>query len=188
MPLEGVAVQINAFNFPVWGMLEKLAPAFLAGVPVIVKPATVTSYLAAAAFAMILESGILPEGAVQLIVGPVGDLLDHLGAQDVVSFTGSEATAAQLKSGRLIRSGTRFIAEQDSLNATILGPDVRPGSETFELFLKEAVAEITVKAGQKCTAIRRLIVPEVSGERSGRRPCGTTARDPSGRSSKTLKP
>ena len=160
VPLRGVAVQILAFNFPVWGMLEKMAPALLAGMPVIVKPATVTSYLAEAAFRMILESGILPEGAVQLVVGPVGDLLDRLGPQDVVSFTGSADTAMKLKSnGEMLREGTRFVAEQDSLNASILGPDAAPGTPEFDLLVAEAAAEITVKAGQKCTAIRRIIAP-----------------------------
>lgn len=161
VPMQGVAVQINAFNFPVWGMLEKLAPALLAGMPVIVKPATQTSYLTEAAFRMILESGLLPEGAVQLVVGRTGDLLDRLGAQDVVSFTGSAATALALRSNpRLLAQGTRFIAEQDSLNAAVLGPDATPGTPEFDLFVKEAAAEMTVKAGQKCTAIRRMIVPE----------------------------
>ena len=160
VPLHGVAVHINAFNFPVWGMLEKMAPALLAGMPVIVKPATVTSYLAEAAFRMIVESGILPDGAVQMIVGRTGDLLDRLGPQDVVSFTGSADTAVKLKSNAsLLREGTRFVAEQDSLNASILGPDAGPGSPEFDLFVREAAREITVKAGQKCTAIRRIIAP-----------------------------
>ena len=159
-PLRGVGVHINAFNFPVWGMLEKLAPCLLAGVPLIVKPATQTSYLTEAAFRMIVESGILPEGAAQLIVGGTGDLLDRLGAQDVVSFTGSADTALKLRANpALARNSTRFIAEQDSLNAAILGADAGPDSEEFKLFVKEAVAEITTKAGQKCTAMRRLIVP-----------------------------
>ena len=161
VPLRGVAVQINAFNFPVWGMLEKLAPALLAGVPAIVKPATQTSYLTHAAFRMILQSGLLPEGAVQLVVGPVGDLLDRLGPQDVVSFTGSAATAGRLRAHKgMLEAGTRFIAEQDSLNAAVLGPDSDPDSPEFAQFVKEAAAEMTTKAGQKCTAMRRLIVPE----------------------------
>ncbi|WP_102224003.1 phenylacetic acid degradation bifunctional protein PaaZ [Acidimangrovimonas sediminis] len=160
VPLRGVGVHINAFNFPVWGMLEKLAPCLLAGVPAIVKPATQTSYLTEAAFRMIVDSGILPEGAVQLIVGRTGDLLDRLGAQDVVSFTGSADTALMLRQNpALARNSTRFIAEQDSLNAAILGPDAGPDSEEFKLFVKEAVTEMTTKAGQKCTAMRRLIVP-----------------------------
>ncbi len=159
-PLQGVAVQINAFNFPVWGMLEKMAPALLAGVPVIVKPATQTCYLTEACFRMIIESGILPEGAAQLICGATGDLLDRLGAQDVVAFTGSANTALMLRSNpNLLRHSTRFTAEADSLNAAILGPDAAQGTPEFDLFIKEAVAEITTKAGQKCTAMRRLIVP-----------------------------
>ena len=160
VPLRGVAVQINAFNFPVWGMLEKLAPALLAGVPAIVKPATQTSYLAEAAFRMIVESGLLPDGSVQLVVGGTGDLLDRLGPQDVVSFTGSAATSLKLRANpRLLPSGTRFISEQDSLNAAVLGPDAGPGTPEFDLFVREAATELTVKAGQKCTAIRRMIVP-----------------------------
>ncbi len=165
VPLRGVAVQINAFNFPVWGMLEKLAPALLAGMPVIVKPATQTSYLTEAAFRMMVESGLLPEGAVQLVVGRTGDLLDRLGPQDVVSFTGSAATALTLRSNpRILASGTRFIAEQDSLNAAVLGPDALPGTPEFDLFVKEAAAEMTVKSGQKCTAIRRMIVPQARAD------------------------
>ncbi len=160
VPLRGVAVHINAFNFPVWGMLEKLAPALLAGMPVIVKPATQTSFMTEAAVRIMLESGLLPEGVLQLIVGGTGDLLDRLGAQDVVSFTGSARTALALRSQPgLIERGTRFIAEQDSLNASILGPDAAPGTPEFDLFIKEAVSEMTTKAGQKCTAIRRMIVP-----------------------------
>ena len=159
-PLRGVAVHINAFNFPVWGMLEKLAPALLAGVPCIVKPATQTCYLTEACFRMIIESGLLPDGAAQLIIGRTGNLLDLLGAQDVVSFTGSADTALMLRSNpNLMRKSTRFLAEQDSLNASILGPDAVPGSPEFDLFIKEATSEITTKAGQKCTAIRRIIVP-----------------------------
>jgi oxepin-CoA hydrolase / 3-oxo-5,6-dehydrosuberyl-CoA semialdehyde dehydrogenase len=160
-PLRGVAVQINAFNFPVWGMLEKLAPTLLAGVPAIVKPATATGYLAEAAMRLIVESGILPEGAVQLVSGGAGDLLDHLEGQDVVSFTGSAATAAKLRATpRILEHSVRFVAEQDSLNATILGPDAAPGSVEFDLFVREVQREMTAKAGQKCTAIRRVIVPD----------------------------
>ncbi len=159
--LQGVAVHINAFNFPVWGMLEKLAPTILAGVPAIVKPASATAWLAEAAFRMIVESGILPDGAVQFVAGSAGDLLDRLGAQDVVSFTGSAETALMLRSNpRLLANSTRFIAEQDSLNATILGPDAAPGTPEFDTFVKEVHREVTAKAGQKCTAIRRVIVPE----------------------------
>jgi oxepin-CoA hydrolase/3-oxo-5,6-dehydrosuberyl-CoA semialdehyde dehydrogenase len=158
--LQGVAIHINAFNFPVWGMLEKLAPTLLAGVPAIVKPASSTAWLAEAAFRMIVESGILPEGAVQFVAGNTGDLLDRLGPQDVVSFTGSAATAAMLRANpNLQRHSTRFVAEQDSLNATILGPDAAPGTPEFDTFLREAHREMTAKAGQKCTAIRRILVP-----------------------------
>ncbi|MCF4097410.1 phenylacetic acid degradation bifunctional protein PaaZ [Maritalea mediterranea] len=160
-PLLGVAVHINAFNFPVWGMLEKLAPTLLAGVPAIVKPATSTSYVTEACVKMIVESGILPEGAIQLVMGGTGDLLDRLDCQDVVSFTGSAATASYLKSNKNIqKNGVRFIAEQDSLNASVLGPDVTPETPEFDLFVKEVLREMTAKAGQKCTAIRRMIVPD----------------------------
>jgi oxepin-CoA hydrolase/3-oxo-5,6-dehydrosuberyl-CoA semialdehyde dehydrogenase len=158
--LQGVAVHINAFNFPVWGMLEKLAPTFLAGAPAIVKPAQSTAYLTEHAVKIVSEAGILPKGALQLVVGGVGDLLDHLTGQDVVSFTGSAATAAKLKSHPgLVREGVRFVAEQDSLNAAILGPDAAAGTPEFDLFVAEVVREMTVKAGQKCTAIRRAMAP-----------------------------
>ena len=160
-PLLGVAVHINAFNFPVWGMLEKLAPAILAGVPAIVKPATATCYVTEACVRMILESGLLPEGAVQLVSGGLGSMLDHLGAQDVVAFTGSAQTALKLRSApNLLRESVRFMSEQDSLNASVLGPDAAPGTPEFDLFVKEATREITAKAGQKCTAIRRIIAPQ----------------------------
>jgi len=160
VPLEGVAVHINAFNFPVWGMLEKLAPTLLAGVPAIVKPATVTSYLTEACFRLMIESGIFPPGAIQLICGSAGDLLDHLGMQDAVAFTGSATTGRKLKETRSIVEHTvRFNQEADSLNCSILGPDATPGTEEFDLFVKEVVREMTAKAGQKCTAIRRTIVP-----------------------------
>jgi oxepin-CoA hydrolase/3-oxo-5,6-dehydrosuberyl-CoA semialdehyde dehydrogenase len=159
-PLQGVAVHINAFNFPCWGLLEKLAPALLAGVPVVAKPATITSYVTEALFRLIVESRILPDGAAQLIVGPVGDLFDHLTCQDVVSFTGSAETSETLQRHPVIaRESVRFIAERDSLNAAILGPDAAPGTPEFDLFVKEVVREMTVKAGQKCTAIRRALVP-----------------------------
>jgi oxepin-CoA hydrolase/3-oxo-5,6-dehydrosuberyl-CoA semialdehyde dehydrogenase len=158
--LHGVAVHINAFNFPVWGMLEKLAPTLLAGMPAIVKPASATAWLAEAAFRMIVESGVLPDGAVQFVAGDTGDLLDRLGGQDVVSFTGSAATASMLRGSRnVIENSVRFIAEQDSLNASILGPDAAPGTPEFDNFIREAHREMTAKAGQKCTAIRRIIVP-----------------------------
>ncbi len=160
-PLLGVALHINAFNFPVWGMLEKMAPALLAGMPVIVKPASQTSYITEAAFRLIIDSGILPDGAVQLISGSAGDLIDHLGSQDVVSFTGSATTALKLKSNpNLLKSSVRFIAEQDSLNATVLGADITPDGPDFNIFIKEVIREMTTKAGQKCTAIRRILVPE----------------------------
>src|SRR5881398_1164557 len=159
-PLQGVAVHINAFNFPVWGMLEKLGPTLLAGVPAIVKPASATGYLAEAAFRIMIEANVLPPGAIQLIVGGVGDLFDHLCGQDMVSFTGSAHTALKLKSHpAVLRESVRFVAEQDSLNASVLGPDAAPGTPEFDLFVKEVATEMTVKAGQKCTAIRRAMAP-----------------------------
>ncbi len=158
--LQGAAVFINAFNFPVWGMLEKLGPALLAGVPVIVKPATATAQVAEHAVRIMIEAGVLPAGALQLIVGGVGDLFDHLTCQDVVSFTGSAATAMHLQAHPVIaRESVRFIAERDSINASVLGPDAAGDSPEFDLFVKEVVREMTVKAGQKCTAIRRAFVP-----------------------------
>ena len=160
-PLQGVAVHINAFNFPVWGMLEKLAPTLLAGVPAIVKPATASCYVAELAVRIMFESGILPDGALQLVSGGLGDMLDHLGTQDVISFTGSADTALKLRaSPYLLRNSVRFVAEQDSLNASILGPDAGPGTPEFDLFVKEVIREMTTKAGQKCTAIRRIIAHE----------------------------
>lgn len=158
-PLQGVAVHINAFNFPVWGMLEKLAPTLLAGMPAIVKPATSSGYVAAKAVEMMVTSGLLPDGAVQLISGSSGDLLDHLGMQDVVSFTGSAATAQMLRPG-VMAQGAQFMAEQDSLNGSILGSDALTGTPEFDLFITEVTREMTAKAGQKCTAIRRMIVPQ----------------------------
>jgi oxepin-CoA hydrolase/3-oxo-5,6-dehydrosuberyl-CoA semialdehyde dehydrogenase len=159
-PLQGAAMHINAFNFPVWGMLEKLAPTLLAGMPAIVKPASSTAYLCEAAFRVMIDSKVLPPGAVQLIVGGVGDLFDHLTGQDVVSFTGSASTALKLRSHPVVqRESVRFVAEQDSLNASLLGPDAAPGTPEFDLFVKEVVTEMTVKAGQKCTAIRRAMAP-----------------------------
>ena len=158
--LQGAALHINAFNFPVWGMLEKLAPTLLAGVPAIVKPASATSYLTEAAFRVMIESGVLPDGAVQLIVGGVGDLFDHLDGQDVVSFTGSASTALKLRTHpTVMRQSVKFISEQDSLNASLLGPDAAPGTPEFDLFVREVAMEMTVKAGQKCTAIRRAMAP-----------------------------
>jgi oxepin-CoA hydrolase/3-oxo-5,6-dehydrosuberyl-CoA semialdehyde dehydrogenase len=159
-PLQGVAVHINAFNFPIWGMLEKLAPTLLAGVPAIVKPASATGYLTEACFRIMIEADVLPKGALQLIMGGVGDLFDHLTCQDVVSFTGSAATAEKLQAHPVIaRESVRFIAERDSLNASVLGPDATPETPEFDLFVKEVAREMTVKAGQKCTAIRRAFVP-----------------------------
>ncbi|MGB0410406.1 MAG: phenylacetic acid degradation bifunctional protein PaaZ, partial [Pikeienuella sp.] len=160
-PLRGVAVHINAFNFPVWGMLEKLAPSLLAGVPSIVKPATVSCYVTEACVRLMHESGILPEGAVQLVTGGLGNTLDMLDCQDAVTFTGSADTAAKLRTNRnLMMNGVRFTAEQDSLNASILGPDAVPGTPEFDLFIKEVSREMTAKAGQKCTAVRRIVAPD----------------------------
>lgn len=160
-PLQGVAVHINAFNFPVWGMLEKLAPTLLAGVPAIVKPATSTCYVTELAVRLMLESGLLPEGALQLVSGGLGNMLDELGMQDVVSFTGSAQTALKLRSSpHLLENSIRFVAEQDSLNASVLGPDAVPGTPEFDLFVKEVHREMTTKAGQKCTAVRRIIAPQ----------------------------
>jgi oxepin-CoA hydrolase / 3-oxo-5,6-dehydrosuberyl-CoA semialdehyde dehydrogenase len=157
----GVAVQINAFNFPVWGMLEKLAPAYLAGLPTIVKPASQTAYLTEAVVRRIVESGILPEGSLQLVAGSAGTLLDELGEQDSVAFTGSAHTAEILRNHpSVLHRGLRLGVEADSLNCSILGPDVTQEDPEFDLFVKGVVTEMTVKAGQKCTAIRRAIVPE----------------------------
>src|SRR3954453_6755305 len=157
-PLQGVAVHINAFNFPVWGMLEKRGPTLLAGLPAIVKPASATGYLTELAVRIMIEADILPKGALQLIMGATGDLMDHLTCQDVVSFTGSAATAMKLQTHKVIaRESVRFVAERDSLNASILGPDAGPGTPEFDLFVKEVAREMTVKAGQKCTAIRRAM-------------------------------
>ena len=160
VPRGGVAVHINAFNFPVWGLLEKFAPSFLAGMPCIGKPATATSYLAEALMKLIVQSGILPEGSLQLVIGGTGDLLDRLEGPDVVTFTGSADTAAKLRvNANLVRQSISFNAEADSLNCAILAPDVTPDDEEFDLFVKEVAREMTIKAGQKCTAIRRAIVP-----------------------------
>ncbi|ALG07124.1 phenylacetic acid degradation bifunctional protein PaaZ [Kibdelosporangium phytohabitans] len=159
-PLRGVAVQINAFNFPVWGPMEKFAPAFIAGVPSLVKPARQTAYLTVRLVELIIESGILPEGSLQLVAGSAGDLLDHLTEQDLVSFTGSASTAHRLRAHEnVIRRSVRFNAEADSLNCSVLGPDATPGTPEFDLFVKQLATEMTVKAGQKCTAIRRAFVP-----------------------------
>jgi oxepin-CoA hydrolase/3-oxo-5,6-dehydrosuberyl-CoA semialdehyde dehydrogenase len=168
VPREGVAVQINAFNFPVWGMLEKLAPAILAGMPVIAKPATATAQVAERAARLIVESGILPAGAFQFVCGGTHDLFDHLTGQDMVAFTGSLETSMRLQAHpALLKAAVPFTAERDSLNCSILGTDAAPGTPEFDLFVKEVAREMTVKAGQKCTAIRRIIAPETFCEAVG---------------------
>ncbi|MFN2438291.1 MAG: phenylacetic acid degradation bifunctional protein PaaZ [Chitinophagaceae bacterium] len=160
VPKEGVAVHINAYNFPVWGMLEKCAVNWLAGVPAIVKPASITSYITEAVVREIIASGILPEGALQLICGNAGDLLEHVNAQDIVTFTGSKSTGLMLKSlPNILQQSVPFNMEADSLNCIVLGEDVKPGMPEWDIFIKEVRKEITVKAGQKCTAIRRIFVP-----------------------------
>lgn len=183
VPRGGVAVHINAFNFPVWGLLEKFAPTFLAGMPCIGKPASATSYLTEALVRLIDQSGILPAGALQLVVGSTGDLLDHLQGTDVVTFTGSADTAAKLRvHPNIIANSIPFNAEADSLNCAILAPDVSPEDEEFDLFVKEVVREMTMKAGQKCTAIRRAIVPrehlDTVAERISARLAKITVGDP----------
>lgn len=161
VPKEGVAVHINAYNFPVWGMLEKCAVNWLAGVPAVVKPASVTAYITEAVVKEIIASGILPEGSLQLLCGSAGDLLDHVTAQDVVTFTGSKATGLLLKGHkRILEESVPFNMEADSLNCIVLGADVQPGQPEWDIFIKEVRKEITVKAGQKCTAIRRIFVPQ----------------------------
>jgi oxepin-CoA hydrolase/3-oxo-5,6-dehydrosuberyl-CoA semialdehyde dehydrogenase len=161
VPLEGVAVHINAFNFPVWGMLEKFAPAFLAGMPCIIKPATSTSFVAQKVAEAMLASGILPAGSLQIICGSVGNLFDHLTMQDVVTFTGSHSTGTKLRQHKnIIEQSIRFNMEADSLNCCVLGKDAAPETEEFSLFIKEVARELTTKAGQRCTAIRRIIVPD----------------------------
>jgi oxepin-CoA hydrolase/3-oxo-5,6-dehydrosuberyl-CoA semialdehyde dehydrogenase len=161
--LHGVAVQINAFNFPVWGALEKFAPAFLAGMPTLVKPATPTGYLAEAFVRILVDSGLLPEGSLQLMSGTVPTLFEDLTLGDTVSFTGSASTAERLRQHESVRTGgVRFTSETDSINASILGPDATEGTPEFDAYVKQLVTELTSKAGQKCTAIRRAIVPEAS--------------------------
>ncbi|MGE5105949.1 MAG: phenylacetic acid degradation bifunctional protein PaaZ [Sphingobacteriales bacterium] len=165
VPKEGVAIHINAFNFPVWGMLEKIAVNLLAGVPAIVKPATVTSYLTEAVTKEIIASGILPDGALQLICGSAGDLLNHVESQDVITFTGSASTGLMLKSHKKILSeSVPFNMEADSLNCIVLGDDVTPGKPEWDIFIKEVRKEMTTKAGQRCTAIRRIFVPSAKIE------------------------
>ena len=160
-PKEGVAIHINAFNFPVWGMLEKIAVNLLAGMPCVVKPATVTSYLTEAVVKEIIASNILPKGAVQLICGSAGDLLDHVNSQDVVTFTGSASTGLMLKSNpNILRENTPFTMEADSLNCIVLGNDVNTDMPEWDIFIKELRKEMTLKAGQRCTGIRRIFVPE----------------------------
>jgi len=165
-PKLGAAIHINAFNFPCWGMLEKLAPALLAGVPAIIKPASSTAYLTELMVRRIIESGILPRGSVQLICGGVGDLFEHLTCQDTIAFTGSKSTAEMLQQHpRVVSESVAFTAETDSLNMSILGPDATPGTTEFDLYIQEVTREMTAKAGQKCTAIRRIIAPaEIAGE------------------------
>jgi oxepin-CoA hydrolase/3-oxo-5,6-dehydrosuberyl-CoA semialdehyde dehydrogenase len=184
VPRGGLAVHINAFNFPIWGLLEKFAPCFLAGMPCIGKPATATSYLTEAAVRLIEQSGILPAGVLQLVIGGTGDLLERLDGQDVVTFTGSADTAAKLKvHPNIVRQSIPFNAEADSLNCAILAPDVTPDDEEFDLFVKEVAREMTVKAGQKCTAIRRAIVPrdrlDAVAEKLRARLAKVTVGDPS---------
>ncbi|RAP41825.1 phenylacetic acid degradation bifunctional protein PaaZ [Rhodovulum viride] len=159
-PLTGISIHINAYNFPVWGMLEKIAPSLIAGVPCLVKPASQTAYLTELVVRRILETGILPAGALQLVSGSAGDLLDHVTGQDAVTFTGSAATGQMLKRHpALVAQATRFTMEADSLNASVLGADAVPGTPEFDLFVREVAREMTAKAGQKCTAIRRVLVP-----------------------------
>jgi oxepin-CoA hydrolase/3-oxo-5,6-dehydrosuberyl-CoA semialdehyde dehydrogenase len=184
VPRGGIAVHINAFNFPIWGLLEKFAPSFLAGMPCIGKPATATSYLTEAAVRLIQQSGILPAGALQLVIGSTGDLLDRLDGRDVVTFTGSADTAAKLRvHPNVVRHSIPFNAEADSLNCAILADDVTPDDEEFDLFVKEVAREMTVKAGQKCTAIRRAIVPrkhlDAVAEKLRARLAKTVVGDPS---------
>ncbi len=184
VPKQGVAIHINAFNFPIWGMLEKIAVNLLAGVPAIVKPATVTSYLTELMVKEIINTGILPEGSLQLICGSARGILDSVSSQDVVTFTGSASTGRMLKSHQnIIDEAVPFNMEADSLNCCVLGEDVNPGDAEFDIFIKEVQREMTVKAGQKCTAIRRIIVPTNKVEdvqiALGKRLAKTTIGDPS---------
>ncbi|HVG94407.1 MAG TPA: 3,4-dehydroadipyl-CoA semialdehyde dehydrogenase [Planctomycetota bacterium] len=160
LPRHGVAVHVNAFNFPAWGLAEKAACAWLAGMPVVSKPATATAMLAERVVRVLVDAKVLPEGALSLLCGSAGDLLDHMTAQDVLAFTGSADTGYLLRSKeRLLRRSVRVNVEADSLNSAVLGPDVEPGTETWNLFLRDVVTDMTQKAGQKCTAIRRVLVP-----------------------------
>jgi 3,4-dehydroadipyl-CoA semialdehyde dehydrogenase len=166
VPRRGAAIQVNAFNFPAWGFAEKAAAALLAGMPVVSKPATSSALVAHRIVELLLEGTVLPEGALSLIVGAAGDLLEHAGAQDVIAFTGSSATAQRIRGlANVIARSVRVNVEADSLNAAVLGPDVEPGSETFDLYLKDVLRDMTQKAGQKCTAIRRILVPTAVAER-----------------------
>lgn len=182
-PITGVAIHINAFNFPSWGMWEKAAVALLAGVPVFEKPATATSLLSHAMVRDVVAANALPTGALSLLCGGGHHLLDHVQSDDAVAFTGSAETAARLRATpRVIETNVRFAVEADSLNLALLGPDVAPGSEEFKLFVKEVVREMTVKAGQKCTAIRRILAPadriEALSAALSERLAGVTVGDP----------
>ncbi len=166
LPRPGVAVHVNAFNFPAWGMAEKAAMAILAGMPVVTKPATSSALVAHRIVQLLVEKQVLPEGALSLLVGSAGDLLEHLGPFDVVAFTGSSDTGVTIRSmSSVIRNSVRVNVEADSLNAAVLGPDAEPGSETYDYFLKDVQRDMTQKAGQKCTAIRRVFVPEAALQR-----------------------
>jgi len=166
VPRHGVALHINAFNFPAWGLAEKAAVALLAGMPVVSKPATSTCLLAHRIMEVVVEAAFLPEGALQLLVGEAGDLLEHVGPQDVVAFTGSSDTGLRIRQmPQVLRHSVRVNVEADSLNAAVLGPDAEPGTETYELFLKDVLRDMTQKAGQKCTAIRRVLCPAGKADR-----------------------
>jgi oxepin-CoA hydrolase / 3-oxo-5,6-dehydrosuberyl-CoA semialdehyde dehydrogenase len=183
VPKEGVAIHINAFNFPCWGMLEKIAPSLIAGMPVIVKPASSSAYLTELMVRDMIASGLMPEGSIQLICGSAGDILDHVLEQDVVTLTGSAQTATKLRCHpAIVKHSVPFTAEADSLNCSILGPDAVPGTAEFDLYIKEVAKEMTTKAGQKCTAIRRAIVPadlaEAVGQALSKRLAGVKVGDP----------
>jgi oxepin-CoA hydrolase/3-oxo-5,6-dehydrosuberyl-CoA semialdehyde dehydrogenase len=166
VPRHGVALHVNAFNFPAWGFAEKAAVALLAGMPALFKPATSSALVAHRIMEVLVEGGVLPDGALSMLVGGAGDLLRHVEAQDVVAFTGSSETGVAIRSmPEVLRRGVRVNVEADSLNAAVLGPDVEPGTETWELFLKDVLRDMTQKAGQKCTAIRRVLAPEAVSDR-----------------------